>query len=234
MYPIKSTPDIASSNNNTNNVQKSSQISSLSNNINKINGLQNLNLNSISDNNTNAIESNSNTNRTSNKTIHFRSNSNLYNNINNSKEASDIIYKKKLSVKQKDVKSSSLHSNRSNSQIEDDTSNTKIKSARGLMPKQETIKAKLVKNLLPFSNYQSPVEKKQKKIINNYMIDSKKIREGKLLNKGPDADSDIYNHENKSMSLINNNYYIGINLDKKKINNICHTFRENNNNFNCN
>ncbi len=234
MHPIKSTPDIASSNNNTNNVQKSSQISSLSNNINKINGLQNLNLNSISNNNTNAIESNSNTNRTSNKTIHFRSNSNLYNNINNSKEASDIIYKKKLSVKQKDVKSSSLHSNRSNSQIEDDTSNTKIKSARGLMPKQETIKAKLVKNLLPFSNYQSPVEKKQKKIINNYMIDSKKIREGKLLNKGPDADSDIYNHENKSTSLINNNYYIGINLDKKIINNICHTFRENNNYFNCN
>ena len=234
MHPIKSTPDIASSNNNINNVQKSSQISSLSNNINKINGLQNLNLNSISNNNTNAIESNSNTNRTSNKTIHFRSNSNLYNNINNSKEASDIIYKKKLSVKQKDVKSSSLHSNRSNSQIEDDTSNTKIKSARGLMPKQETIKAKLVKNLLPFSNYQSPVEKKQKKIINNYMIDSKKIREGKLLNKGPDADSDIYNHENKSTSLINNNYYIGINLDKKIINNICHTFRENNNYFNCN
>ena len=172
MHPIKSTPDIASSNNNTNNVQKSSQISSLSNNINKINGLQNLNLNSISNNNTNAIESNSNTNRTSNKTIHFRSNSNLYNNINNSKEASDIIYKKKLSVKQKDVKSSSLHSNRSNSNVDDDSS-SKIKTARGLMPKQETIKAKLVKNLLPFSNYQSPLEKKQKKIINNYIIDSK-------------------------------------------------------------
>ena len=155
MYPIKSTSDISSNNNN--NPQKSSQFSSLSNNINKINGLQNLNLNSISNNNTNAIDSNSNTNRTGNKTIHFRSNSNLYNNINNSKEASDIIYKKKLSVKQKDVKSSSLHSNRSNSQIDDDSSNTKIKSARGLMPKQETIKAKLVKNLLPFSNYQSPV-----------------------------------------------------------------------------
>ena len=234
MYPIKSTADISSNNNNNNPTQKSSQFSSLSNNINKINNLQNLNLNSISNNNTNVIDSNSNTNRTGNKTIHFRSNSNLYNNINNSKEASDIIYKKKLSVKQKDVKSSSLHSNRSNSQIDDDSSNTKIKSARGLMPKQETIKAKLVKNLLPFSNYQSPVEKKQKNIINNYMIDSKKIREGKLLNKGPDADSDIYNHENKSTSLINNNYYIGINLDKKIINNICHTFRENNNYFNCN
>ena len=34
--------------------------------------------------------------------------------------------------------------------------------------------------------------------------------------------------------MINNNYYIGINLDKKIINNICHTFRENNNYFNCN
>ena len=230
IYPIKSTPDITSQNK----LQKSSQFSSLSNNINKINGLQNLNLNSISNNNTNIIDSNSNTNRTSNKTIHFRSNSNLYNNINDSKEASDIIYKKKLSVKQKDIKSSSLHSNRSNSQVDEECSNTKIKSARGLMPKQETIKAKLVKNLLPFSNYQSPIEKKQKKIINNYMIDSKKIREGKIVNKGAEADSDNFNPENKSTSLINNNYYIGINLDKKIINNICHTFRENNNYFNCN
>ena len=231
IYHIKSTPDISLVNNNQ---QKStSQLSSLSNNINKLNNLQNLNLNSISNNNTNILDSNSNTNRTSNKTIHFRSNSNLYNNINDSKEASDIIYKKKLSVKQKDIKSSSLHSNRSNSQMEDD-SNTKIKTARGLMPKQETIKAKLVKNLLPFSNYQSPLEKKQKKIINNYMIDSKKIRENKIVNKEAEADSDIYNHENKSTSLINNNYYIGINLDKKIINNICHTFRENNNYFNCN
>ena len=183
---------------------------------------------------TNIAESNSNTNRTSNKTIHFRSNSNLYNNINDSKEASDIIYKKKLSVKQKDnIKSSSLHSNKSNSALDDENSNIKIKTARGL-PKQETIKAKLVKNLLPFSNYQSPLEKKQKKIINNYIIDSKKIREGKIVNKDAEGDSDIYNHENKSTSLINNNYYIGINLDKKIINNICHTFRENNNYFNCN
>ena len=230
IYHIKSTPDISLANNQ----QKStSQFSSLSNNINKINGLQNLNLNSISNNNTNILDSNSNTNRTSNKTIHFRSNSNLYNNINDSKEASDIIYKKKLSVKQKDIKSSSLHSNRSNSNVDDDSS-SKIKTARGLMPKQETIKAKLVKNLLPFSNYQSPLEKKQKKIINNYMIDSKKIRENKIVNKEAEADSDIYNHENKSTSLINNNYYIGINLDKKIINNICHTFRENNNYFNCN
>ena len=231
IYHIKSTPDISLVNNNQQ--KSSSQFSSLSNNINKLNNLQNLNLNSISNNNTNILDSNSNTNRTSNKTIHFRSNSNLYNNINDSKEASDIIYKKKLSVKQKEIKSSSLHSNRSNSQMEDD-SNTKIKTARGLMPKQETIKAKLVKNLLPFSNYQSPLEKKQKKIINNYMIDSKKIRENKIVNKEAEADSDIYNHENKSTSLINNNYYIGINLDKKIINNICHTFRENNNYFNCN
>ena len=231
IYHIKSTPDISSSNNNQ---QKTSQFSSLSNNINKINNLQNLNLNSISNNNTNIAESNSNTNRTSNKTIHFRSNSNLYNNINDSKEASDIIYKKKLSVKQKDnIKSSSLHSNKSNSALDDENSNIKIKTARGL-PKQETIKAKLVKNLLPFSNYQSPLEKKQKKIINNYIIDSKKIREGKIVNKDAEGDSDIYNHENKSTSLINNNYYIGINLDKKIINNICHTFRENNNYFNCN
>ena len=229
-YHIKSTPDISLANNQQ---KTSSQFSSLSNNINKINGLQNLNLNSITNNNTNILDNNSNTNRTSNKTIHFRSNSNLYNNINDSKEASDIIYKKKLSVKQKDIKSSSLHSNRSNSQVEDDSS-TKLKTARGLLPKQETIKAKLVKNLLPFSNYQSPLEKKQKKIINNYMIDSKKIREGKILNKEAEIDSDIYNHENKSTSLINNNYYIGINLDKKIINNICHTFRENNNCFNCN
>ena len=230
IYHMKSTPDISLANNQ----QKStSQFSSLSNNINKINGLHNLNLNSISNNNTNILDSNSNTNRTSNKTIHFRSNSNLYNNINDSKEASDIIYKKKLSVKQKEIKSSSLHSNRSNSQMDDD-SNSKIKTARGLMPKQDTIKAKLVKNLLPFSNYQSPLEKKQKKIINNYMIESKKIREGKIVNKDAEIDSDIYNHENKSTSLINNNYYIGINLDKKIINNICHTFRENNNYFNCN
>ena len=78
------------------------------------------------------------------------------------------------------------------------------------------------------------MEKKQKKIINNYIIDSKKIREGKIVNKDAEGDSDIYNHENKSTSLINNNYYIGINLDKKIINNICHTFRENNNYFNCN
>ena len=58
------------------------------------------------------------------------------------------------------------------------------------------------------------------------MIDSKKIRENKIVNKEAEADSDIYNHENKSTSLINNNYYIGINLDKKIINNICHTFQK--------
>ena len=232
IYHIKSTPDIST------NQPKSSQITSISSNINKINNLQNLNLNSISNNNTNTnniIDSNSNTNRTNNKTIHFRSNSNLYNNINDSKEASDIIYKKKLSVNKKDIKSSSLHSNRSNSaQDNDELSNSKIKTARGVMPRQEAIKAKLVKNLLPFSNYQSPLEKKQKKIMNNYLIDSKKIKENKMLNKeNNEIDSDIY-HENKSTSLINNNYYIGINLDKKIINDICHTFRENNNYFNCN
>ena len=227
IYHIKSTPDIST------NPEKSSQITSMSNN--KINNLQNLNLNSISNNNTNLIDSNSNTNRTNNKTIHFRSNSNLYNNINDSKETSDIIYKKKLSVNKKDIKSSSLHSNRSNSaQENDERSSSKIKTARGLMPQQESIRAKLVKNLLPFPNYQSPLEKKQKKFMNNYLIDSKIIKENKMMNKeNNEVDSDIY-HENKSTSLINNNYYIGNNLDKKIINDICHTYRENNNYINCN
>ena len=34
------------------------------------------------------------------------------------------------------------------------------------------------------------------------MIDSKKIREGKILNKEAEIDSDIYNHENKSTIFI--------------------------------
>ena len=35
--------------------------------------------------------------------------------------------------------------------------------------------------------------KKIKKKINNYLIDSKKIREGKIVNKGAKVDSDNFN-----------------------------------------
>ena len=174
IYHIKSTSDIYSKNISSNNPIISAKFSSLSNN-NKINNLQNLNLNSISNNNANMIDNNPNTNRTNdNKNIHFRSNSNLY--ANNSREGQDIIYKKKISIKQKEKhKSSSINSNKdrskSNSQFDnEESSGIKIKSARGIMPKQETIKAKLIKNLLPLSNYQSPLENNNKKIMNNYWI----------------------------------------------------------------
>ena len=61
-----------------------------------------------------------------------------------------------------------------------------------------------------------------------------KLKENnKKLNKDGEIENDNY-RENKSTSLINNNYYIGINLENKLINNICHTFRENNNYFQCN
>ena len=208
---IKSTSDISS---------KGSKMVS-SNNITKMTNLanhDNLNLNNISNSNntTNLLENNYNTNKTNdNKPIHFRSNSNLGSNNN-----SDMIYKKKISVKQKDKHKSA----KSSSQIE--------RIGKDNNSKQDSIKAKLIKNIMPFSNYQSPLEKSHKKIINNYMLDGKKIKEAKQ-NKGADLENDNY-HENKSTSLINNNYYIGINLDKKIINNICHTFRENNSYFNCN
>ena len=237
IYHIKSTSDIYSKNISSNNPIISAKFSSLSNN-NKINNLQNLNLNSISNNNVNMIDNNPNTNRTNdNKNIHFRSNSNLY--ANNSREGQDIIYKKKISIKQKEKhKSSSINSNKdrskSNSQFDnEESSGIKIKSARGIMPKQETIKAKLIKNLLPLSNYQSTLEKNNKKIMNNYLNDSKKIKENNIINKKEENESENC-RENKSTSLINNNYYIGINLDKKIINNFCHTLRENNNYINCN
>jgi len=247
IYHIKPISDMSNKMMSSNNSIKKSKLSSLLNN-NKINNIQNLNLNSISNKNINLINNNNfniNSNKVSdnNSSIHFKSNSNLYNNdnnINNSKEGQDIIYKKKISIKQKDkVKSSSIYSNldntKSNSQIDkEDSSGVKIQSARGIKPKHEAIKAKLIKNL-PFSNYQTPLEKSNKKIINNYMDDSKKIKENNnnLLNKGEEIDNENC-HENQSTSLINNNYYIGINLDKKIINNICHTFRENNNYFNYN
>jgi hypothetical protein len=102
------------------------------------------------------------------------------------------------------------------------------------MPKQEIIKAKLIKNLLPLSSYQSPLDKSGKKVISNYMNDSKKLKEyNKIINKEQEIENENC-RENKSTSLINNNYYIGINLDKKIINNICHTLRENRNYINCN
>ena len=73
------------------------------------------------------------------------------------------IYKKKISIKQKDKhKTSSRNSNRdrSNSLIEnEESSGSKKQSARGLMPKQDTIKAKLVKNMMNFKNVQSPAKK---------------------------------------------------------------------------
>ena len=251
-YHTKSTPDISTNNSkiiSSNNPIKSTQFSSLSNN-NKVNNLQNLNLKNISNKINNFSDNNnynSNTNRTNNdnKSIHFRSNSNIINNnINNnnsnSKEASDIIYKKKISLKPKDrVKSSSIYLNnkdksKSNSQIENEESlGNKIKNNVGALSKQESIKTKLIKNLLPFSNYQSPLDKSYKKKLNNYLLDSKRMKDVKNINKDGDIENDNYN-ENKSTNLINNNYYIGINLDKKIINNICHTFRENNNYFNCN
>ena len=242
IYHIKSTSDINSNKIiSSNNPFKSKQFSSLSNN--KANAIQNLNLNCISNNKNHLIESNfnSNTNKTnSDKTINFRSNSNnLGEHISNTNKEGQI-YKKKISIKQKDKhKTSSLNSHKdkskSNSLIEnEESSGNKIKSARGMMPRQETIKAKLVKNLLPFKNYQSPSEKNNHKIINNYILDSKKIKENnKKLNKDGEIENDNY-RENKSTSLINNNYYIGINLENKLINNICHTFRENNNYFQCN
>ena len=239
IYHIKSTSDINCKKIIT--VNNPFKYNSSNNNNNKINSVQNLNLNSISNNNI-LIDNNnynSNTNRTNNdnKTIHFRSNRNIYGNnlnlnINNIKEMQ--IYKKKISMKQKEkLKTSSLNSNKdkSNSLIEnEESSGIKIQSARGLMPKQETIKAKLVKNLMSFKNTQSPTERTNNQIINNYIIDSKKIKEK---SKEGEIENDNY-RENKSASLINNNYYIGINLDNKLINNICHTFRENNNYFNCN
>ena len=235
IYHIKSTSDITNKIVSPSNPIVSSKLSPLSNSNNKINGFQNLN--SISNNN---IYVDINTNKLNNdNNIHFRSNSNLSNNniINNSNnEIKEIIYKKKISINQKDKhKSSSIIRDKSNSQIEnEENSGIKIQSARAIMPKQETIKAKLIKNLLPFSNYQSPHEheKTHKKIINNYLNDSKKIKNNKLLNKEEEVENQN-NKENKSTSLINNNYYIGINLDKKIINNICHTFRENNNYINC-
>ncbi len=238
IYHIKSTSDIYSKNISSNNPILSSRFSSLSNN--KINNIQNLNLNSISNKNINIIDNNIDqiTNRTNdNKNIHFRSNSNIYNNLNaiNSKEGQDLIYKKKI-YKQNDKYKSSLinsHKDKSNSQIDED-SGIKIKSAREIMPKQEVIKAKLIKNLLPLSNYQSPLEKSGKKVMNNYINDSKILKEyNKIVNKNEEIENENY-RENKSTSLINNNYYIGINLDKKIINNICHTFRETNNYINCN
>ena len=228
IYHIKSTSDISNKIISPTNPIIPSKFSSLSNS-NKINGIQNFN--NISNNNIHIDN-----NITNDNNIHFRSNSNgctnnINNIINNSKDNKDIIYKKKISLKQTDKhKSSSIYLNRdkskSNSQIEnDESSGIKIQSARAIMPKQKTIKAKLIKNLLPFSNYQSPLEKNHKKIINNYINDSKEVKDNKILNK---------DEENKSTSLINNNYYIGINVDKKIINNICHTFRENNNYINCN
>ena len=241
IFHIKSTSDIYSKNISSNNGIISEKFSAQSNN--KGNGIQNLNLNSISNNNINMIDNNinQNTNRTNdNKNLHLRSNSNLYNNINDnfSKEGQDIIYKKKIS-KQKDKYKSSNNSNKdkskSNSQIDnEDFSDIKIKSERGVMPKQEIIKAKLIKNLLPLSSYQSPLDKSGKKVISNYMKDSSKLKEyNKIINKDKETENENC-RENKSTSLINNNYYIGINLDKKIINNICHTLKENKNYINCN
>ena len=54
-----------------------------------------------------------------------------------------------------------------------------------------------------------------------------------MINKDEEIEKENW-RENKSTNLINNNYYIGINLDKKKINSICHTLRENKNYINCN
>ena len=250
IYHIKSTSDITTKKIITVNNPFKSNLS----NSNKINNMKSLNLNSISNNNNIFIDNyNTNTNRTNNdnKTIHFRSNSNVSNvygnnlnlNYNSSNNKEVQIYKKKISIKQKDKykhKTSSInshreHRDRTSSLIENEESpRIKIQSARIMMPKQETIKAKLVKNLMNFKNAQSPVEKTNNKIINNYIIDSKKIKEkNKQLNKEGEIENDNY-RENKSASLINNNYYIGINLDNKMINNICHTFRENNNYFGCN
>ena len=242
IYHIKSTSDIYNKNMSSIHSNISNKLSSLPNN--KFNNLQNLNLNNISNNNVILIDKNcnQNTNRTNdNNNLHFRSNSNLFNNninMNNSKEGQDLIYKKKISTKQKDkYKSSSiiLSKDKSNSQFDnEDSSGIKIKSERVIMPKQEAIKTKLIKNLLPISNYQSPLEKINKKLICNCINDNRKINENNIiLNK----DEEIENkdcRENKSTSLINNNYYIGINLDKKLINNICNTLRESNNYINCN
>ena len=245
IYHIKPISDISNKIISSNNSIKTTKLSSLINN-NKINNIQNLNLNNISNSDTKLINNNnfnSNINKISdnNNSIHFRSNSNNYNNdiiinVNQSREGQDLIYKKKISSKQKDKhKSSSNNSNldktKSNSHIDkEESSGIKINSARGIMPKHEAIKAKLIKNLLPFTGYQSPVEKTTKKIINNYMDDSKKIKEKNNTKKEEENANENY-HENKSTSLINNNYYIGINVDKKIINNICHTIKENNNNY---
>ena len=259
IYHIKSTSDINTNNykiisnnnnNNNNNPMKSTQFSSLSNG--KINSIQNLKLNCILNNKVIDNTNNSNSNKTnSNRTIHFKSNSNIYynNDMNNNYNNNDIninnyndkdtqIYKKKYSLKQKEkLKNSYYNKDKSNSYslIENnDFSGNKIKSARVPMPKQEIIKAKLIKNLLPFKNIQSPVEKIENKIIKSYMMDSQKIKENnQIINRDGDIDNENF-RENKSAGLINNNYYIGINLDNKLINNICHTLKENNNYFNCN
>jgi len=215
-YLIKSTPDINYNNNKilSSNRQRSSL---LKESYNKVSNIQNLNLNSIS-NKTNLIDNkfNSNTNRT---------NDNYYNNINFYKEVSDVIYKKKISLKSKErIKSSPLYTknknlSKSNSFLEhEESSNNKIKTGNNFGSKQDINKQKLTKSILPFSNYQSPLEKSQK-IVNNYVINTQRERDGKLLSKESSND-------NKSGSLINNNYYIGINLDKNIINNICYTSRE--------
>ena len=241
IYHIKSTSDI----NTKKIIATNNPFKSNLSNTNKINSVQNLNLNSISNNNILIDNFNTNSNKTNNdnKTIHFRSNSNVYGNnlnlnINNNNSKDMQVYKKKISIKQKDKhKTSSMNSNRdrSNSLLEnEESSGGKIQSARGLISKQDTIKAKLVKNMMNFKNMQSPAEKTNNQIINNYILDSKKIKDNnKQINKEGEIENENY-RENKSASLINNNYYIGINLDNKLINNICHTFRENNNYFNCN
>ncbi len=241
IYHIKSTSDISTnnkiiSNNNNINPIKSTQFSSLSNS--KINNnIQNLKLKCILNNK--IIDNTSNTNKANgHKIIHFKSNSNVYSNDNIDNNNKDTqINKKKLSSKQKDKIKNSYNKEKSNSYSLIENGNyigNKIKSARMPMPKQEAIKAKLIKNLLPFKNIQSPAEKNGTKIIKSYILDSNKIKENnKIINRDGEIDNDNY-RENKSAGLINNNYYIGINLDNKLINNICHTFKENNHYFNCN
>ena len=156
-YHIKSTPDINYNNNKilSSNRQRSSL---LKESYNKVSNIQNLNLNSIS-NKTNLIDNkfNSNTNRT---------NDNYYNNINFYKEVSDVIYKKKISLKSKErIKSSPLYTknknlSKSNSFLEhEESSNNKIKTGNNFGSKQDINKQKLTKSILPFSNYQSPLEK---------------------------------------------------------------------------
>ena len=67
----------------------------------------------------------------------------------------------------------------------------KIKLERRITPRQEIIETKLIKNLLPLFNYQNPLDKSVKKVISNYLDDSKKLKEyNKIINKDEEIENE--------------------------------------------